>query len=169
MTKDKDNHVVLKGKVIRGRGRASSELGNSIDEIQDLTGSSFFPGSLNIVLFRPKLFKASLALKFDKGRRFLWPAEICGHKVWIYRWIHAPLHAAEVIADVNLRIKFGLTDNKGVSLKLPDKYVDIITIKERFAWYAFWSWRQGWSYHKEWYYAKSKAVCKRLGATQRAR
>lgn len=155
------------GEVWPGRGRAASHVRENRAELLDKTKEQFVEGSLNLILRQPLMFATKNALKFDDGRRLLWPAALNGLPVWIYRWQNAPLHVVEVLSRVHLRKGLGLRDGDLVKISTKRNNVAIVSPVGRLVWNLCWLGRRDWCYTNDRYYFRTKPWCRELGATQR--
>jgi hypothetical protein len=133
----------------------------------DKTKEQFVEGSLNLILKQPLMFANENALKFDDGRRLLWPASLNGLPVWIYRWQHAPLHVVELLSRVHLRQGLGLVDGDLVKVSTKGTNVAIVSPVGRLVWNLCWLGRREWCYTNDRYYFRTKRWCRELGATQK--
>jgi hypothetical protein len=156
--------VAISGYVRGGRGKASAELAAHRQEIETITGEKLFPGSLNVILDRPVRFKQSEAALFDSGFRMLWPAEMNGVAVWVYRWRHTALHVAEILCSRKLRDVLH-NDNK-VIVNIDECHIDDIYWTQGLAWHMIWAGRRHWCYTSDRYYFETLGFCRAMGATQ---
>lgn len=162
----REGRVEISGRVRSGRGKASAELAIHREEIEELTGQNIFPGSLNVILDRPIRFKQSEAALFDNGFRMLWPAEIGGVAVWIYRWRHAALHVAELLSSDKLRDMSCICNNDKVIININKSIIDEIDWMQSLAWNMIWAGRRDWCYTNDRYYFETLRFCRVMGATQ---
>lgn len=158
--------LYVKGKIVSGRGVATTHIGMFEREIKDIMGERPFPGSLNLVLDRPIRVDFEKVKKFDDGFRMLCPARMNGVDVWVYRWMTTVLHAVEIIAPVKLREHLRLGDGDVVSLQIRKDLLVAIPLLDRLAWAVFWAGRKSWCYTNDQYYFRIRGVSSRLGATQ---
>lgn len=158
--------TVVHGTVTRGRGNATHHLAAYNEAIATAIGAEPCPGTLNILALGPIRLVAAAASSVAEGERLLWPAELEGHPVWIYRWRHAPLHVLEAISEVNLRRTLSLSDGKRVAVRFADADVAPLRIRERVAWGAVWLGRRTWCYANDTYYHRTLEWCVKMGATQ---
>jgi hypothetical protein len=136
------------GKVISGQGAATAELLSLEKELLAIVKEPLFPGSLNVLLKHPVLFRDETGTLFfdDAERRAIWPASLNGVGVWIYRWRDAPLHMVEIICKFNLRKRFNLQNGDRVSLRVGEHHIEQISLSSKFAWAAVWIGRRQWTY-----------------------
>lgn len=156
----------LLGSVISGRGTAKTDVARNHQCLREITGRELYHGSLNLILKRPVLLDDSAGYWWDENKRLLWPAQMNGQSVWLYRWRHAPLHVVEVLAEVRLRDHMKLRNNSCVEIAIPDDFVLPIPVVSRICWWGFWWLREDWSYQRDGYDGWAKPYCQRLGATQ---
>lgn len=156
----------LYGRVVSGRGNATGDLGDCANDLEQITGTRLHPGSLNLVLSRPVRLDFNAAEAFADGFRFIWPARIGEHAVWIYRWLGAPLHALEVLSPQCLRRAFGVSDGDTVAVKLDPALIETLCVREQVAWAAAWAGRRAWCYTNDRYYMRTAGWCSRHGVTQ---
>ncbi|MDN5926844.1 MAG: hypothetical protein L0I29_07205 [Hyphomicrobiales bacterium] len=158
--------IQISGHVRSGRGRAAAELAVHMEEIEEITGQNIVPGSLNVILDRPVRFKESEAAVFDNGFRMLWPAEMGGVAVWIYRWRHTALHVAEVISSQRLRDILHICNNSEVIINIDECHIDQIDWMQSLAWAIVWAGRRDWCYTNDRYYFETLGFCRAMEATQ---
>jgi hypothetical protein len=156
----------LRGRVVSGRGIASSHLNDEMDEFVNATGERLIAGSLNVLLEEPILFDTNAARIASNGKRLLWRAAIGETPVWIYRFPHAQLHVAEVLSQTHLRSAFSLEDGDEVSLIVPQNVCIDLGSRERTLWKLFWLGRESWPYRRDSYYSRLKRLSIDLGITQ---
>lgn len=154
------------GYVATGRAKAAGHIAKLSFELEQGTGAKLYLGSLNILLDRPVRLNRAHAITLEDGRRLLWPARLNGVDVWLYRWRHAPLHVAEILAETRLRDQLGLADHDKVTLSVRDDLLSPTGAIPRLAWEAVWRGRRSWCYARDRYYLRTRAWCIRLGATQ---
>jgi hypothetical protein len=153
----------LRGQVVAGCGMAAEHLPN---EVLQLPGGPFHPGSLNLMLERPQRFSADTAIQLGEYRMF-WPATLNGLPVWVYRWGGpTPLHIAEVVAPIGLRDEWGLSDGDTVELEVEPRHLDVTRWWSVVAWALVWLGRRNWFYRRDDYVARTRLWCKLLGANQ---
>jgi SAM-dependent methyltransferase len=162
----KEEREIL-GRVVSGRGQATTHMAQFAQEIQAITDQPIYPGSLNVILEKPIRFDTRLAATFDGGSRMLWPASLNEIDVWVYRWQHTALHVVEVIAPVQLRSMLGLDDGSPVRLRIWAGAVTTISLTSYTAWAALWVGRNSWPYTRTGYYLRTTNIAQKLGATQR--
>lgn len=157
----------LRGRVVSGRGVASSHINDEMDEIRFATGEQLIAGSLNVILKKPILFDTKAAKIASNGKRLLWRASIGEKQVWIYRFPHAQLHVAEILSHTHLRSAFDLKDGDEVSLIVPQNVCIELGFRQRILWKIFWLGRESWPYDKDGYYSRLKRLSIDLGITQK--
>jgi hypothetical protein len=162
----REGRVEISGRVRSGRGKASAELAIHREEIEEITGQSIFPGSLNVILDRPIRFKQCEAVLFDNGFRMLWPAEINGVAVWIYRWRHTALHVMEVLSSDRLRDILFICNSDKVTISIDKYLIDEIDWVQGLVWSIIWAGRRDWCYTNDRYYFETLRFCRAMGATQ---
>jgi hypothetical protein len=75
-------------------------------EISDYFGAKPQPGSLNVVLEWPILFRPErAAVRFDGDNRLAWPAILERRPCLVHRWQDCPLHIAEIISPYRFQIQ----------------------------------------------------------------
>jgi hypothetical protein len=158
--------VAISGYVRGGRGKAAAELAAHREEIETITGETLFPGSLNVILDRPVRFKQSEAAFFDSGFRMLWPAEMNGVAVWMYRWRHTALHVVEILSSSKLRDVLCNDSNMTVVINIDEHCIDKVYWKQSLAWHMIWAGRRDWCYTSDRYYFETLGFCRAMGATQ---
>ena len=97
------------GRVVSGRGKSTSKLFGR-RELFDYFGAEPQPGSLNIVLDGPILFRperAKVRLEDHNIMILAWPARMEGHPCLVQRWRNCPLHVVEVISPYRFQIQKG--------------------------------------------------------------
>ena len=95
------------GRVVSGRGKASLWLAGR-KELFDYFGTAPQPGSLNIILDWPVLFRPERAkVRLEAGRNLAWPARVEGQPCLVQRWSTCPLHVVEVISPYRFQIQKG--------------------------------------------------------------
>ena len=95
------------GRVVSGRGKASSKL-SGLREFFDYFGAEPQPGSLNIILDGPLLFRPERAkVHLDDHNIFAWPARMEGQACLVWRWRNCPLHVVEVTSPHRFQIQKG--------------------------------------------------------------
>ncbi|MEM6972036.1 MAG: hypothetical protein AAF577_04450 [Pseudomonadota bacterium] len=161
-----DDRIQIIGSVMSGRGIASRMLAHEICDFRRVLRQDLVPGTLNLITSRPVLFNEATALSVSNGRRLLWQAVLSGHEVWLYRWPHAPLHVAELLAPFHLRARFGLRDEDRVQLMVGREDVLPLSRQRRLAWALIWAGRGRWSYRRDSYYRRTRQLAIDLGATQ---
>ena len=159
-------HQRFSGRILPGRGKASGQLAAMSAEMDRITGETLFPGSLNVILEWPLMLDEKAAGVFDEGRRMMWRATLNDAPVWIYRWRHAPLHAAEILSTFRLRDHLGLRDGDRVTLTLPRQSVGTVKPLGFLAWAACGLGRRPWCYTHDAYYRRTASRCRKWGATQ---
>jgi hypothetical protein len=140
--------IELSGEVVSGQGSTSVELLSLEKELLVIEKEPLFPGSLNVLLKRPVLFRDETGtLLFDDAQhRTFWPASLNGASVWIYRWRDAPLHIVEIICKFNLRERFNLQNGDRVSLRVSEHHIEEIDLSSKLTWAAVWIGRRKWTY-----------------------
>jgi SAM-dependent methyltransferase len=158
----------IAAQVISGRGHARALFEQILEEIPLVAGERVIPGTLNLLLKKPLMFNNDRALRLRNGSSLLllWPGEINGKAVWLYRWGSAPLHVVEVISNTKLREYFNLVDGDRVTVSIGCNYVSKISYLGRVAWTLCWLGRKKWSYKNDKYYEATHSFCTRSGATQ---
>lgn len=129
---------VLTGKVASGKNDASKWLTLFNKQYSDKLGMNIFPGSLNVQLEKPSHFnlinaeaaKNTNLVIVEEGewpglqrKIIMKPCEILGHPAFIWRTSNAErldTHLVELITDVKLREKFGLSDGDTVEVHVKD-------------------------------------------------
>ena len=136
--------VILRGRVISGRGTASKIKGFSA-EIINFFGKSPVRGSLNLALDNPVRFDPE-QVEFQGGRRsFFWVGEIDGMRCLITRAKGHPLHIIEIIAPCQLRDRFQLQDGDWLELQVSqDILIENLSWSTKAAWNVFWRFRECW-------------------------
>jgi hypothetical protein len=152
--------------VVPGRGNASRDLTVCAAELVGITGMQLRAGSLNLLLAWPLRLDERTGRPFDGGERIIWEANLDGLPVWAYRWRHAPLHALEILAAVDLRRALSLDDGDTVSLTMSAEAVLPLGMRDRAAWMLAWLGRRDWCYTSDKYYYYTAPWCRRHGATQ---
>jgi len=158
--------TTLQGRVMSGRGNAKKHISSEYDSFREGLGEDILPGSLNLILSSPAFFNHDTAISVSNGKRLLWKAQIADQPVWVYRFPHAPLQVAEILAPFHLRDKFGLSDGDLVKLSLATRDIVPLTMRQKLAWFLIWKGRETWSYHPEGYYYRTRGLSVDLGATQ---
>lgn len=157
--------LTIFGQVTSGRGWARADMSDAFNEMRMLMGERFYAGTFNIILNRPIRLQEAWSVKTADGKMF-WPATFRDVRLWLYRWVDAPLHSAELVSSLNLRDRFGLKDGDDVTLELDGRFIEAITPSERVAWEFFWRGRRRWYYSNDLYYSRTRYPARRLGATQ---
>ena len=138
--------IILRGRVIRGRGTASKIKGFST-EIINFFGEPPVRGSLNLALAKPVRFDPG-QVEFKKGgeaRSFFWAGEINGMRCLITRAKGHPLHIIEVVAPCKLRDRFRLRDGDRFELQVSqDILVQNLSWGTKAVWSVFWRFRECW-------------------------
>ena len=137
------SHLVLRGRVISGRGTASqSKIRES--PVSDFFGELQAPGSLNIALERPIRFDPEKVAFPGGSRAYYWPAEINGSRCLITRAKGHPLHIVEVLSPYRLREKFQLKNGDSVEIKTSSNLIADLSRGSKTVWSIFWKFRGGW-------------------------
>jgi hypothetical protein len=146
MSFEPSQDIEFSGEVVSGQGSTAAELLGFKKETRVIVKEPLFPGSLNILLKSPVLFRRETGtlLFDDTQRRIFWPASLNGADVWIYRWRDAPLHIVEIVCPFNLRQRFNLHNGDRVSLRVSEHHVQEINLSSKLAWAAIWLGRQHW-------------------------
>ncbi len=121
----------------------------------------FADGSLNLILRRPIVFRASTALALGEGKWRFWPASVSGDTVWIYRWVGQPRHVVELVAERHLRSTMHLRDGDELRILIDAAHVAHMPILERFEWAVRWSGRKDWYYTRDSYVRRVVRVSRR--------
>lgn len=158
----------LRGQVAPGRGLASAHLAGLREALQARTGQALCPGSLNVVLEKPVLLRDDAADCFTSPYRMMvWPASIGQEPVWVYRWVDAPLHVAEVLSPLHLRRHLRLSDGDDVIISLHDSHIVPTGLLGRIGWSICWLGRRRWHYSRDRYAKWALKIARQFGATQR--
>lgn len=144
MPEQVSDFVLLRGRVISGRGTAS-KIKTFTAEVIDFFGEPPVRGSLNLALDRPIRFD-SKQIEFMGGKRaFFWTCEIDGMRCLITRAKGHPLHIIEIVAPCKLRDKFQLNDGDWFELKVSrDIVIEDLSWSTRAIWNIFWRFRECW-------------------------
>ena len=136
--------VLLRGRVISGRGTASKTK-TFTAEVIDFFGEPPVHGSLNLALEKPVRFDPE-QVEFPGGKRaFFWAGEIEGMRCLITRAKGHPLHIIEIAAPCKLRDKYQLHDEDWFELKVSrDIVVEDLPWSTRVIWNIFWRFRECW-------------------------
>ncbi len=123
----------FKGIVTTGTNRASKHLkGPDGIHLRTITGVLFYPGTLNITLNKPLLFKNYIVLEhhvyFVNRYQILVPALLNKTSVWLAKGVKKPmedrtkLKRIEVLSEHRLRDAFSLKDGSNVNIEVETKY-----------------------------------------------
>lgn len=136
--------MVLRGRVISGRGTASKTKGFST-EVVSFFGEPPVRGSLNLALDKPVRFDPE-QIEFMGGKRaFFWTCEVDGMRCLITRAKGHPLHIIEIVAPCKLRDKFQLNDGDWFELKVSrDIVIEDLSWSTKAIWNIFWRFRECW-------------------------
>lgn len=168
MADDADQIVrLLSGSVVGGRGRASTLVHAHYDAVANFLGSAPSPGSLNVVLRNPVLFRVESATQFDKGKRRLWHATIGELPIAIYRWRGTRAHVVEILAPMHLRTELMLNDGSNCNIRVQDSVLYPISPAKQMMWRLMWQGREDWYYRGEKYHARLRRIEWSLGLLQR--
>ena len=144
MPEEMSGSIVLRGRVIRGRGTAS-KIKDFGAEVIDFFGEPPVRGSLNLALNQPVRFDPGKAEFLGGERSFFWAGEIDGMRCLITRAKGHPLHIIEIIAIPRLREKYQLSDGDWFELKVArDIVVEDLSWGTRAIWNVFWRFRECW-------------------------
>lgn len=132
---------MFQGKVQSGRGIASQHIGEAGDELEIILGQRPLPGTLNVLLDRPLALSKRTGLAFDGGLRTVWPVQLNGKPVWLYRWANCPLHVAEFLSPDHIRSELNLSDGSNVTVEVDQELMDTPPL---IAWTILWKGREGW-------------------------
>ena len=95
------------GRVVSGRGKSTSKLLGR-RELFDYFGAEPQPGSLNVILDRPILFRPDRAkVRLEAPKIWAWAARMEGHPCLLQRPRNCPLHVIEVISPYRFQIQKG--------------------------------------------------------------
>lgn len=125
-----------------GRGKARKHFERCAQELEQQSGNTFFPGTLNLVAKNPLQLALEKGRLFDKEKRCLWPALLNGYKVYIYRYVGCPLHIFEIAADTNLRETLGVETGARVTLEVPAESVHMMKDMIVHQWNILWKGRE---------------------------
>ena len=160
----------IEGYVISGRGQAASLVTRNSNLLFSMLGKELFPGSLNVVLNEPVIFRIREGNVFDSGRRYIWQARIEGVQdpVYVYRWHGCPLHILEVMSICKLRTELNLRDFDEIKIILDEEVVinSVSTLRKSF-WAIFWRYREHWYYSNEIYKRMVYRIKLRIFCSQR--
>ena len=138
------SHIVLRGRVISGRGTAS-KVKAFIAEVINFFGEPPARGSLNLALEKPVRFDPGQIESMGDKRSFFWACEIEGMRCLITRAKGHPLHIIEIVAPCKLRDKFQLRDGDWFELKVSrDIVIRDLPWSTRTIWNIFWRFRECW-------------------------
>ena len=148
MPEQTSDRVILRGRVIGGRGTAS-KIRTFTDEVIYFFGEPPVRGSLNLALDKPIRFDPK-QIKFMGGKRaFFWAGEIDGMRCLITRAKGHPLHIIEIIAPCKLRDRFQLHDGDWLELQVSrDILVENLSWGTKVVWNIFWRFRECWHVSK---------------------
>jgi len=146
------------GVVASGRGRANYQVAGAARKIKALMGWEPVPGTLNVTLSQPVLFKRDRAVLSVNGRLSFWSAVLGGHPCLVYRWSTCPLHVAEIVADRHFRTQDGLEDGQRVSLEVCAGTVDSLPMLRRLAWGMLWWHRESMFYSSATYWKVTRKL-----------
>jgi hypothetical protein len=158
--------VEVGGIIVSGRGNARGIVKDNREELRDKLGTALFEGSLNVLLDRPLLLRASTAVKVAGGRRLIWRALLNGHSVWAYRWPDAPLHVVEILSEVQLRQALGLNERERVTVSVSREDTLPVSPAASLVWALWWRGRLDWYYTGDRYKEYAKKGCRYFAATQ---
>lgn len=158
--------VQLIGHLISGRGNAQQHVLDFKSELEAKIGTTIFKGTMNVILSRPILLSCEGVMKFDRGRRLVWPARMGSTQVWLYRWPNAPLHIVEVLAEKRIRDAWDLEDGDQVRIDVPSEFIRSPSLVKNALWAIYWLGRKDWAYTNDRYYFGTKTWCARLGIIQ---
>ena len=95
------------GRVVSGRGVATSILSGR-RELLDYFGAEPQPGTLNVILDRPILFRPDRAkVRLEAPKILAWAARMEGHPCLVHRPRNCPFHVIEVISPYRFQIQKG--------------------------------------------------------------
>jgi hypothetical protein len=162
--------VTVTGRVISGRGEATSNMRENALEVGRALGEKLVEGSLNVILKRPLMLRSDFAIKTRFSRaappQLEWPGQLNGQEVWLHRWHNAPLHIVEALSAVHLRTHLNLADGDEVKITVRERDVGPISRVGRLTWILFWSGRTRWTYTHDRYVEPAQRWCTEYGATQ---
>lgn len=161
-----ESALKIEGHTLSGRGKATKHILQEYDEFSTATAEQILPGSLNVVLREPILLDSQKAKIISGGSRLLWKAHLFDKPVWVYRFLHAPLHVVEILSSDHLRTELSLKDGDVVELKLASEIVVDLTFRQKAAWTFIWKGREKWSYNWDYYFLGTQKLSIDLGATQ---
>jgi len=128
--------------VLPGRGKGARSVNRLDERLQQTLGIVAYPGTFNLVASEPVRFVRAKNSKYRIGRKHLYPAEIQGTKVWVYRWKHAPYHVFEIISAHKLREKLKLDDHDECELVVNEEDVLAPNMLQKLFWNIFWKGRE---------------------------
>lgn len=127
----------LAGQVARGRGRATAHLKPATDLLEQVLGGEVTQGSLNVILESPIEFSREQGIEISP-QRWVWPADLLGLPILVYRWKGCPLTVVEIVSRLHLRDALGYRDGDEVEISVPDDAVcstsDARTAVARLVW-----------------------------------
>lgn len=133
----------IKCTVLPGRGKGVRRVNRLDEKLRQKLGAVPYPGTLNLVAREPVRFARNKNSEYRIGRKYLYPAEIRGTKVWVYRWKNAPYHVFEIMSEHKLRDKLKLADHAECELVVRDGDVVSLNFLQRLFWNLFWKDREG--------------------------
>ena len=148
--------------VVAGRGRASTRFQDHAEDVRRILGYDPYPGTMNAISRFPLRLDWSEGKTFMAGKRYLWPARIGEHEVWIYRTIHMPDHVFELASQTRLRAALGLEGGGSGQLEIDQRLVSPLTPLEKTLWLVLWRGREHWYYRYDWCARFSKRLTRML-------
>ena len=140
--------VSRRGRAVSGRGTAKTILAGH-SELSDYFGAEPQPGSLNIILDQPILFRPErAAVRFDNDRRLAWPAMLERQPYLVHRWKNCPLHVVELISPFRFQIQKG--EHAFVDFNVAD--TEPISWGRFIGWGCLWLFRQRHAYSDDKYF-----------------
>lgn len=128
----------IKCTLVPGRGKGQRRVGKLGEDLREKLGITPYPGTLNLVSEEPVRLVRDRNSRYRIGRKYLYPAEILGTKIWIYRWKNAPYHVFEIMSEHRLREKLKLEDHHEYELLVSEDHIAPMNFLQRLFWNLFW-------------------------------
>jgi hypothetical protein len=112
--------------------------------------TTFYPGSLNLILSEPVLLNPSKAFKFANNY-LLWEGIINNVPVYFLRWKNCPFHVVEAFSQYRLRDYLLLNDGDIVTVKINSNYFLNLSFPKKTVWWLLWKKREPLFYLSDYY------------------
>lgn len=153
--------IEIKGKIIRGRGSATSTTIKEVEYLTNATKLQIISGTANFVTKSPiSLRNENLELFFEypNGRqKEFWPAILNGKVVYLTRWKNCPLHIFEIFSDEKI-VKHNRDLGSEICIFIDTKYVKRTNIFATLYWYTIWYRRETWWYQNKYYWRSLRLI-----------